>query len=48
VFSDDQQAIFVVLAATYLQLWRNDGNAFFSHILTVAESWMHSLNRQLK
>ena len=48
VFSDDQQVIFVVLAATHLELWRNDGNEFLNHILTVAEPWMHSFDRHLK
>jgi len=48
MFSDDQQAIFVVLATSHLQLWTNDGNAFLNHSLTVAESWMHSFDHQLK
>jgi len=48
MFSDDHQALFVVLAATHLQLWRNDSNEFLSHILTAAESWMHSFDCQLK
>jgi len=47
-FTDDQQATFVVFAATHLQLWRNDGNTFLNHILTVAESWLHSFDCQLK
>jgi hypothetical protein len=38
MFNDDQQAIFVVFAASHLQLWRNYGSAFLSHILMVAES----------
>jgi hypothetical protein len=38
----------VLLANIHLQLWRNEGIAFFDRILTVDESWMHSFDPQLK
>jgi hypothetical protein len=38
----------VLLTTTYLLHWRNGGNAFLSHILTVDKSWMCLFDRQLK
>jgi hypothetical protein len=43
--NDDQRTIRVVLATTHLQCCINEGKAFLHHILTVYESWMHSLDR---
>jgi hypothetical protein len=48
VLNDDQRAMRVLLTNTHLQRWRNEGNAFLDHILTVDESWMHSFDPQLK
>ena len=47
MFNNDQRAM-CVLAATHLQLWRNQDSAFLSHVLTVAESWMCSFDCQQK
>jgi len=48
VLLDDQRTIRIVLATTHLQCCRNEGNAFLHRILMADESWMHSLDRQLR
>jgi uracil DNA glycosylase len=48
MLNDNQKAMRVLLATTHLQHWRNEGNAFLDHILTVDKSWMHSFDPQLK
>jgi hypothetical protein len=41
VLNDNRRAMHVLLTNMHLQRWRNEGNAFLDHILTVDESWMH-------
>jgi hypothetical protein len=48
VLNNDQRAMHVLLVTTDLQRWSSEGSAFFSHIWTDDESWMHSFDPQLK
>jgi len=43
----DQRAIRFLLATTHPQRWKNEGNAFPDHILTVDVSWTHLFDHQL-
>ena len=40
VLNNDQRVMCVLLTITHLLHWRNGGNAFLDHILTVDKSWM--------
>jgi hypothetical protein len=48
IWFKDQRDIRFLLATTHLQRWRNEGNAFSDHILTVDVSWTHLFDYQLK
>jgi len=48
MLSNDQRPMHVLLATTHLQHWRNEGIAFFDHMITVNKSYMHSFDCQLK
>jgi hypothetical protein len=45
---EDQRAMHVLLATTHSQRCRNEGHAFSCRILTVDESWIHSIEHQLR
>jgi hypothetical protein len=48
MLKNDQRAMHVLLATTYLQRCRKEDSAFCYHTLAVYESWMHSFDPQLK
>jgi hypothetical protein len=48
MLNNDHRDMHVLLATTYLQHWRNEGNASRYDMLVVDESLMHSFDPQLK